>query len=221
MGDGFSIELCGGTHVLRTGDIGLFKIISEAGVAAGIRRIEAVTGEAALNYFDKLEQDFEGVCAIFKTSPENILEKAKSLLAESRDLEKQNASLKSKISGIAGSDLISQARDIRGIKVLSVVIEGVDPKTLRDTVDHIKNKLLESVVILAVIQEEKISLVSGLTKGIPEIIHAGDLMQFVASQLDGKGGGRRDMAQGGGTKINALPEAMNSVFDWVTEKLID
>ena len=221
MGDGFSIELCGGTHVLRTGDIGLFKIISEAGVAAGIRRIEAVTGEAALNYFDKLEQDFEGVCAIFKTSPENILKKAKSLLAESRDLEKQNASLKSKISGIAGSDLISQARDIRGIKVLSVVIEGVDPKTLRDTVDHLKNKLLESVVILAVIQEEKISLVSGLTKGIPEIIHAGDLMQFVASQLDGKGGGRRDMAQGGGTKINALPEAMNSVFDWVKEKLID
>lgn len=221
MGDGFSIELCGGTHTLRTGNIGVFKIISEAGIAAGIRRIEAVTGEAVLNHFDRLEQDLEGVCAVFKTSPKNILEKAKSLLAESKGLEKENASLQSKISGKAGSDLLSQAKEISGINVLSVVLEGVDPKTLRDTVDQVKNKLAESIVVLAVIQGDKISLVSGLTKGIPEVIHAGDLMQFVASQLDGKGGGRRDMAQGGGTKIIALPEVMSSVFVWVKEKLID
>jgi|MDTC01.3.fsa_nt_gb alanyl-tRNA synthetase len=221
MGDGFSIELCGGTHVVRTGDIGILKIISESGVAAGVRRIEAITGEAVLTHFDKLEQDLENISTSLKTSPENILEKVQSLLVELKELEKQNTRLQSKISSIAGSDLISQARKIEDIKVLSVVVEGVDPKTLRDTVDQVKSKLTKSVIILAVAQGDKIALVSGLTPAIPENIHAGDLMRFVTSQLDGKGGGRRDMAQGGGTKIDALPGAMNSVFDWVKEKLID
>ena len=143
------------------------------------------------------------------------------MIDESKELENENASLQSKIAGKAGLELLSQVKEIIGINVLSVVVEGLDPKTLRDTVDQVKNKLAESIVVLAVIQGDKISLVSGLTKGIPEVIHAGDLMHFVASELDGKGGGRRDMAQGGGTKIIALPEVMSSVFVWVKEKLID
>ena len=221
MGDGFSVELCGGTHVLCTGDIGVFKIISETGVAAGIRRIEAITGDLALSYFDKLERDLERLSLALKSTPENILEKATILLSESKELEKQNTRLKAKIAGLAGNDLLSTARDIKGVKVLSAIIEGVDPKTLRDTVDKIKNQLGQSVVILAVPNKDKIVLVSGLTQGVPKSVHAGKLMEFVATQLGGKGGGRRDMAQGGGINIDALPEAIKSVFGWIEEKLSD
>ena len=221
MGDGFSVELCGGTHALCTGDIGVFKIISETGVAAGIRRIEAITGDLALSYFDKLERDLERLSLALKSTPENILEKATILLSESKELEKQNTRLKAKIAGLAGNDLLSTARDIKGVKVLSAIIEGVDPKTLRDTVDKIKNQLGQSVVILAVPNKDKIVLVSGLTQGVPKSVHAGKLMEFVATQLGGKGGGRRDMAQGGGINIDALPEAIKSVFGWIEEKLSD
>ena len=221
MGDGFSVELCGGTHVLCTGDIGVFKIISETGVAAGIRRIEAITGDLALSYFDKLERDLERLSLALKSTPENILEKATILLSESKELEKQNTRLKAKIAGLAGNDLLSTARDIKGVKVLSAIIEGVDPKTLRDTVDKIKNQLGQSVVILAVPNKDKIVLVSGLTQGVPKSVHAGKLMECVATQLGGKGGGRRDMAQGGGINIDALPEAIKSVFGWIEEKLSD
>ena len=219
IGDSFSVELCGGTHALSTGDIGLFKIVSEIGIAAGIRRIEGVTGEQALTYVNKLEYDLEAVCHTLKASPDNIAQKVTALLLESKELEKQNARLKGKMANLAGVELLSAAKEIKGIQVLSAIIDGIDPKTLRDTVDQLKYKLGKSVVILAAIDKDKIFLVSGITQDISRQIHAGDLMGFVASQLDGKGGGRHDMAQGGGTNIKALPEAVNSVFGWVEEKL--
>lgn len=219
MGDGYSVELCGGIHASRTGDIGLMRITSETGIAAGVRRIEAVTGEQALAYMDQLEQQLDEIGKTLKAKRDNAAQKVAALYAEAKELEKQNTQLKGKLASSAGSDLAGQAKDIAGVKVLSASVEGVDPKALRDTVDQLKNKLGSGVVILAAPGDEKVALVAGVTKDVTDRVKAGELMQFVATQLGGKGGGRPDMAQGGGTDIAALPKAIDSVFSWVEAKL--
>ncbi len=219
MGEGYSVELCGGIHASRTGDIGLMRITSETGIAAGVRRIEAVTGEQALVYLDQLEQQLDEIGKTLKAKRDNAAQKVVALYAEAKELEKQNNQFKGKLASSAGSDLASQAKDIAGIKVLSASVEGIDPKALRDTVDQLKNKLGSGVVILAAPGDEKVALVAGVTKDVTDRLKAGELMQFVATQLGGKGGGRPDMAQGGGTDIAALPKAIDSVFSWVEAKL--
>ncbi len=219
MGDGFSVELCGGTHVNRTGDIGLFRIISESGVAAGIRRIEAITGVKALELFDEVETLVDTASRSLKTNRDSLVEKLEALVAQNRKLEKDLAQLKTKLATAGSGDLSAQARDVGGVKVLALNLEGADAKSLRDTVDQFKNKLGTAVVLLAAIEGDKAALVAGVTQDITGRVKAGDLMGYVASQLDGKGGGRPDMAQGGGTNLAALDSALASVVPWVQEKL--
>ncbi|MEH6469463.1 MAG: alanine--tRNA ligase [Porticoccus sp.] len=219
MGEGFSVELCGGTHVSRTGDIGLMRITSETGIAAGVRRIEAVTGDQALTYLDGLEQQLDIISRALKANRANVAQKVAVLCAESKELEKQNTQLKGKLASSTGTDLAAQARDVHGVKVLAASLDSVDPKALRDTVDQLKNKLGSAVILLAVPGDEKVALVAGVTSDTTDRVKAGELMQFVAAKLGGKGGGRPDMAQGGGTDIAALPGAIDSVFEWVEQKL--
>ena len=219
MGDGFSVELCGGTHVSRTGDIGLMRIVSETGIAAGVRRIEAVTGDQALAHLDGLEQQLDIISRALKANRDNVAQKVSVLCAEAKELEKQNAQLKGKLASSAGTDLATQAREVHGVKVLVASLDGVDPKALRDTVDQLKNKLGSAVVLLAAPGDEKVALVAGVTSDTTDRVKAGELMQFVAGKLGGKGGGRPDMAQGGGTDVAALPAAIDAVFDWVEQKL--
>jgi alanyl-tRNA synthetase len=212
---GYSTELCGGIHVKRAGDIGLFKITSESGVAAGVRRIEAVTGSDAIAWVDGRSKQLENISDQLKSGVANVEEKVALVIEKSRALEKELDQLKQKLASQAGTDLASQAVEVNGIKVLAANLEGVDPKSLRDTVDQLKNKLGKAAVIVSTIANNKISLVAGVTKEETSTIKAGDLLKHVASQIDGKGGGRPDMAQGGGTDINALPAALESVVAWV------
>lgn len=218
MGD-FSTELCGGTHASRTGDIGLFKIISETGIASGVRRIEAVTGEAALDFIENKENSLNQLSNLLKAKPDNIEEKAEQLVQRTRQLEKDLDALKSKLATSAGSDLASSATDIAGIKVLASQLDGADTKSLRDTVDQLKNKLGSAAIILSTIENDKITLIAGVTKDVTDRIRAGDLVAHVASQVGGKGGGRPDMAQGGGNEPEHLPAALDSVKDWISVKL--
>lgn len=219
IGNGFSVELCGGTHVQRTGDIGLMRIVSESGIAAGVRRIEAVTGAKAIDYIDAAEQKLADVCAVLKAGPDNVVEKTAALRSENRELEKSLDQLKSKLASAAGSDLLSSAEEVKGIKVLAVSLGDVDPKSLRDTLDQFKNKIGSGVILLAAEQEGKVSLVAGVTKDLTDKVKAGDLIKEMAPRLGGKGGGRSDMAQGGGTDVAALPEVLSSVPAWVSEML--
>ena len=212
---GYSTELCGGVHVKRAGDIGLFKIISEGGVAAGVRRIEAVTGTGAIKWVEERSQQLDNVASLVKSSSSDLEEKVTQVLDRSRALEKELEQLKTKLATQAGSDLASQAVEVSGIKVLAAKLDGVDPKSLRDTVDQLKNKLGKAAVIIATVVEGKVSLVSGVTKAETSVIKAGDLLKHVAEQIDGKGGGRPDMAQGGGNNAEALPAALESVKSWV------
>lgn len=216
---GFSTELCGGCHVNRTGDIGLFKIVSEGGVAAGVRRIEAVTGENALAWVGDVTSRLDRVAKLLKSSPVEVADKLDAMLQKSRSLEKELEQLKSRLASQAGSSLADQAVDVGGLKVLAANLEGADPKSLRDTVDQLKNKLGKAVVILAAVKDDKVSLVAGVTKAESSSVKAGELLNFVAGQIGGKGGGRPDMAQGGGTDVAALPAALASVQDWVAEKV--
>ncbi len=216
---GFSTELCGGCHVKRTGDIGLFKIISEGGVAAGIRRIEAVTGVNALTWLHEVTGRLDHVARLLKSNPVEVTDKVDALLHKNRALEKELEQLKGKIASQAGSNLADQAIDVSGIKVLVANLEGADPKSLRDTVDQLKNKLGKAVVILAAVADDKVSLVAGVTKDETARVKAGELLNFVAGQIGGKGGGRPDMAQGGGTNVKALPTALDSVKDWVAQRV--
>ncbi len=218
MGD-FSIELCGGTHVTRTGDIGLLKIVSEAGVAAGVRRIEAVTAQGALDWLAAQEERLDRVAGLVKASSEDVADKVQQALERSRKLEKELEQLKAKLASSQGSDLASQAEEIAGIKVLAANLEGADPKGLRDTVDQLKNKLGSAAVILAAVQGDKISLVAGVTSDVTDRIKAGELLQSVAAQVGGKGGGRPDMAQGGGSEPEKLPAALNSVSGWIKQQI--
>ena len=212
---GFSTELCGGVHVKRAGDIGLFKIVSEAGVAAGVRRVEAVTGEGAINWVDERSNQLEKIAGLVKSSVSDTEDKVVQILEKSRALEKELEQLKSKLASQAGSDLSSQAIEIGGINVLAANLDGADPKSLRDTVDQLKNKLGKAAVVLSTVNNDKVSLVAGVTKAETAQIKAGDLLKHVATQIDGKGGGRPDMAQGGGNNPEALPAALESVVAWV------
>lgn len=218
MGD-FSSELCGGTHVNRTGDIGLLKITSEAGIASGVRRIEAVTGEVALDVIEATQHRLQTVAASLKAKPDNIEEKTEQLVQRARQLEKELDSLKSKLASSAGSDLASSAESIGGINVLAAQLEGADSKSLRDTVDQLKNKLSPAAIILSAVDGDKITLIAGVTKDITDKIRAGDLVAHVATQVGGKGGGRPDMAQGGGNQADKLADALTSVNDWISSKL--
>lgn len=211
----FSVELCGGTHVSHTGDIGLFKIISESGVAAGVRRIEAVTAEHALDWADKGESQLAEIAAMLKGNRENVSTRVSQLMDKNRSLEKELAQLKGKLASSQGSDLSSQAVDVNGIKVLAANLEGADVKTLRDTLDQLKNKLGTSAIVLAAVNGNKISLVAGVSKDAIDKVKAGDLVNSVASQVGGKGGGRPDMAQAGGDQPENLSAALKSVAKWV------
>lgn len=219
MGDGFSVELCGGTHVNRTGDIGLFRFTSESGVAAGIRRLEAVTGAQALALFDQVELIVDSATRALKTNRDNLSDKLDSLLNQNRKLEKDLSVLKTKLAIAGGGDLLSQAQDLNGVKVLVLNLAGADSKSLRDTLDQFKNKLGTAVVLLAAVEDGKVALVAGVTQNLTTRVKAGDLMRYVAEQLGGKGGGRPDMAQGGGSDLTALDSALASVTPWVENEL--
>lgn len=215
MGDGFSVELCGGTHVSRTGDIGLIRLLSESGIAAGVRRIEAVTGEAALAVFDDTVRCVNDVATMLKTAKETVTGKVQQLLDTNKQLEKQLAQLKAKMASAAGSDLAGQAEQVNDVKVLAVSIDGANAKTLRDTVDQLKNKLGSCIVMLAGVDGDKIALTAGVSQDLTGRYKAGDLMREIAAKVGGKGGGRADMAQGGGTDKAALEQALASVKTWV------
>ncbi len=216
---GFSTELCGGCHVERTGDIGLFKIVSEGGVAAGVRRIEAVTGANALVWLNETAGRLDNIARLLKANTADVADKLDALLQKNRALEKELEQLKGKMASQAGSSLVDQAVDVSGVRVLAANLEGADPKSLRDTVDQLKNKLGKAVVILAAVADGKVSLVAGVTKDETAKLKAGEVLGFVAAQIGGKGGGRPDMAQGGGTDVAALPAALASVQGWVAERV--
>jgi alanyl-tRNA synthetase len=210
-----SVELCGGTHVKNIGEIGLCKIISETGVAAGVRRIEAITGKAALAWLNQNEQQLNNLADLFKTERQNLTSKAEQLLRQIRDHEKELHRLQSKLAASQGDDLAMQAIDIQGIKVLAVQLDGADNKRLRDTLDRMKNKLKSAAIVLAAVDGDKISLVAGVTSAETEKIKAGALVNHVAQQVGGKGGGRPDMAQAGGNQPAHLAAALASVKTWV------
>jgi alanyl-tRNA synthetase len=216
---GFSTELCGGTHVARAGDIGLFKILSEGGVASGVRRIEAVTGQGALEWVEENSQQLDKVASMIKANRNEVDAKVEQLLDRTRSLEKALEQAKAKLASQAGSDLSSQATEIDGIKVLAAQVEGADAKSLRDTLDQLKNKLGKAAIVLAAVNDGKVALVAGVTKEETVRIKAGNLVNHVAQQVGGKGGGRPDMAQAGGSDPSALPQALESVAAWVTEQL--
>ncbi len=218
MGD-FSVELCGGTHVKRTGDIGVFKITSEGGVAAGVRRIEAVAGEGALRYIGETEKNLAHIAALLKTDSGTVQAKTQQLIERSRHLEKELEQLKAKLASSQGGDLAAQAVEIDGIKVLAAKLEGGDAKSLRDTVDQLKNKLGTAVVVLAAVDDGKVSLVAGVTKAETARVRAGDLVNNVAQQVGGKGGGRPDLAMAGGKDPSGLEAALQAVPDWVKSQL--
>jgi len=215
MGDGYSVELCGGTHVNRTGDIGLIRIVSESGIAAGVRRIEAVTGQTALNAVNETEQCLTQIAGLVKSNKESLVLKVQVLLDSNRQLEKELAQLKAKLASAAGSDLVSQAETINGVTVLAVELGGVDSKSLRDTMDQLKNKLGSAVILLVTADGEKLSLVAGVTKDLTNKYKAGVLMKEVAAIAGGKGGGRPDMAQGGGNNPQSIPEVLAATKSWV------
>jgi alanyl-tRNA synthetase len=214
-----STELCGGTHVSRTGDIGLFKIVSEGGVAAGVRRIEAVTGENALNYVRDTEAKLKQAADLVRASRDDLADKIQQTLDRSKQLEKELAALKGKLAGSQGSDLAGQAKEIKGVKVLSAKVDGVDGNDLRTLMDQLKNKLGSGIVLLGAANGDKVSLIAGVTADLVTKVKAGELVSFVAGQVGGKGGGRPDMAQAGGTQPANLPAAVDSVYGWVESKL--
>jgi alanyl-tRNA synthetase len=221
---GTSRELCGGTHVKRTGDIGFFKVVSEGGVAAGIRRIEATTGDRALAYVQAQEQKLAGAAAVLRTSPQEVGQKITQIIDNVRNLEKELARLKSKLASSQGDDLATQAVDVKGkdgavIRVLAAAMDGADSKALRESMDKLKDKLKSAAIVLAAAEGGKVTLIAGVTADITGKVKAGELVNHVAQQVGGKGGGRADMAQAGGTDPSKLPEALQSVRTWVEQRL--
>ena len=218
IGD-FSTELCGGTHVERSGDIGFFKIISETGVAAGIRRIEAITGSACLDWVSSRDKALSIIAGFVKSPVDDVAEKVEQLVEKNKQLEKELERLKGKLASSAGGELSHRAVDIEGVRVLAVRVDDVDTKALRDMVDQLRNKLGSSAVVLATVDGEKISLIAGVSKDQTSRIKAGDLVNAVAIKVGGKGGGRPDMAQAGGNEPAALDEALRAVPEWVRQHL--
>jgi alanyl-tRNA synthetase len=215
---GTSRELCGGTHVQRTGDIGLFKVVAEGGIAAGVRRIEAVTGDNALAYLQQLEQTVDGVAASLKVTPAEVGARVASVLDQVRALEKEIAALKGKLASSQGDELMAQAVDVKGIKVLAATLDGADAKTLRETMDKLKDKLKSAAIVLAAVDGGKVQLAAGVTADRIAKVKAGELVNFVAQQVGGKGGGKPDLAMAGGTDAAGLPKALASVAAWVGER---
>ncbi len=218
-GETYSVELCGGTHVNRVGDIGFFKIVSESGVASGVRRIEAVTGEAAVKWAEENEQRIQQVAELVKSAPEEAPAKLQQLLARMREQEKELAQLKAKLASQAGSDLSSQAEDINGVKVLTAQLDGVDNKAMRDTLDQLKNKLGSAAIVLASEADGKVRLIAGVTKDVTDKIKAGELVNIAAAEVGGKGGGRPDMAQAGGDQPQNIPAALQASKAWLQSRL--
>ena len=216
---GSSRELCGGTHVRRTGDIGLFKIVAESGVAAGIRRVEAVTGDNALAYLQGLEHTVDRLAATLKVTPTEVGTRVNAVLDQVRSLEKELAALKGKLASAQGDELMSQAVDINGLKVLAARLEGADAKTLRETMDKLKDKLKTAAIVLAAVDGDKVQLAAGVTADSVGKVKAGELVNFVAQQVGGKGGGKPDMAMAGGTDASKLAGALQSVRGWVAERV--
>jgi alanyl-tRNA synthetase len=216
---GSSKELCGGTHVGRTGDIGLFKVVGESGVAAGVRRIEAVTGANALAYLQSLEDTVQAAASSLKASPNELQGRIGQMLEQMRTLEKEVAALKGKLASSQGDELMLQAVDVKGLKVLSARLEGADAKTLRDTMDKLKDKLKTAVIVLAAVDGDKVQIAAGVTADSTGKVKAGELVNFVAQQVGGKGGGKADMAMAGGTEPAKIDAALASVLAWVTERV--
>ncbi len=216
---GTSRELCGGTHVQRTGDIGLFKIVAESGVAAGVRRVEAVTGLNALTYLQGLEATVDAAASTLKAPTAELTTRIVSTLEQIKTLEKEVAQLKGKLASNQGDELLGQAVEVQGVKILAAQLEGADAKTLRDTLDKLKDKLKSAAIVLAAVDGDKVQLAAGVTPDTLGKVKAGELVNFVAQQVGGKGGGKPDMAMAGGTQPAALPQALASVQAWVAGKL--
>jgi alanyl-tRNA synthetase len=216
---GSSKELCGGVHVRRTGDIGVFKIVAESGVAAGIRRVEAVTGDGALAYLQALEATVNGVAGALKAAPSEISTRIGSLQEQLRALEKEVIALKGKLASNQGDALVAQAIDLNGLKVLAAVLEGADAATLRTTMDQLKNKLKTAAIVLAAVDGAKVQIAAGVTADSIAKVKAGELVNFVAQQVGGKGGGKPDMAMAGGTDASKLAGALASVRGWIAERV--
>ena len=218
MGD-FSTELCGGTHVKRSGDIGFFKIVAESGVAAGVRRIEALTGEAAVKWAEHKEMQLDAIAEAARTSREDVADKVKQLIERLREQDKQLAQLKSKLASQAGNDLTDEAENINGINVLATKLEKIDNKELRATLDQLKNKLGSAVILLATEEDGKVRLIAGVSKDLTGKIRAGDLVNVAAAEVGGKGGGRPDMAQAGGDQPENIGRALDAARSWLKNRL--
>jgi alanyl-tRNA synthetase len=216
---GSSREFCGGTHVARTGDIGLFKIVSESGVAAGIRRVEAVTGANALTYLQGLESAVHQAAGALKAPAAELQGRITQVLDQVRTLEKEIAALKGKLASSQGDELMAQAVDVKGIKVLAATLQGADAKVLRETLDKLKDKLKTAAIVLATVEGGKVQIAAGVTADSVGKVKAGELVNFVAQQVGGKGGGKPDMAMAGGTDASGLPKALQAVQGWVAERL--
>jgi alanyl-tRNA synthetase len=216
---GSSRELCGGTHVARTGDIGLFKIVSEGGVAAGIRRVEAVTGDVALAWVQGVETALHDAAGAFKVPVGELRGKIEQLIESARATERELARLKSKLAASQGDELLAKAVDVKGVRVLVAALDGADAKALRETMDKLKDKLRPAAIVLAAVIDGKVQLAAGVTPEAVGRIKAGELVNFVAQQIGGKGGGKPDMAMAGGTDATALPKALASVQGWVAERV--
>ena len=214
----FSMELCGGTHVKRAGDIGFFKIVSEGGVAAGVRRVEALTGANALAYLQELEATVQSVAATLKTPAAELQGRLAQVLEQVRALEREVGALKGKLASSKGDELLAQAVDVKGLKVLAARLDGADAKTLRETMDKLKDKLKSAAIVLAAVDGGKVQLAAGVTPDAMGRVKAGELVNFVAQQVGGKGGGKPDMAMAGGTDPASLPKALQSVQAWVAER---
>ena len=217
--DNFSTELCGGVHVNRVGDIGFFKITAETGIASGVRRIEAVTGKGAVNWVEEKDQQLDTLAQLLKSSRDEINSKVEQLIQRLKEQDKQLTQLKGKMASQAGSDLSSQAEDIGGVKILVAHLEGADSNTLRDTLDQLKNKLGSAAIVLASEGAGKVKLIAGVTKDLTKTIKAGDLVNIAAAEVGGKGGGRPDMAQAGGSNPAAIPQALDAAKAWLQSQL--
>ena len=217
--DGFSIELCGGTHAERTGDIGGFRIVGESGIAAGVRRIEAVTGAGAEAFVHSRFTDLDNACRLLKARPQNLEAKLQGLIAQGKSLEKELQQLQQKLASADSADLVARAVEVKGVRLLAAEVTGVEAKSLRDMVDQLKNKLGSGVVFLATRDGGKVPLAAGVTKDLTDRVKAGELLRMVAEQLGGKGGGRPDFAQGGGSQPEHLESAMSSIKDWLAKQL--